>query len=319
MLDYSQIPVGMATSPTRKMKRKLLLLSLCTFTTFLCCLVFFSAVSCHPREKTISEYIDVHKLNDRVIVLTFGYDAVTAIETQKGIVVTDAGISSTITLEIRKRIESEFNRTDFIYLINTHSHPDHTGGNLIFSDAEIIGHLNCPIEMAKGSANPAKIKSRLLSIADEYKKELDTLPAGTKAWKEAYCQESRYRNACNDFLKGKAAVIPAFTFDDSLRLDLGDATLDLFYFGKAHSASDILIHIPELKLLFTGDLFFPGGRPSLQETYRNETKRWEQSFSWLVSRKRQTNTIIGGHGQIMTPEDLESFIEIMERKVKTQI
>ena len=277
-------------------------------------LLALSFISCKSPDNPFDKDIDVLKLSDKVVVVKFGYDAVTAIETQKGIVVIDAGISNTITSEIRKRIEHEFNRKDFIYLVNTHSHPDHTGGNAVFPDAEIVGHLNCKPEMQKGLKNPEKVKVRLLTIADEYKKELDTLPAGTKAWEEAYCQESRYRNAYNDFVNGRAAIVPGLTFGDSLRLDLGDATLDLFYFGKAHSGSDILIHVPELKLLFTGDLFFPGGRPSLQEIDSADMKRWEQSFRWLASRKGKISTVIGGHGQIMTPKDLESFIEIMQRK-----
>jgi glyoxylase-like metal-dependent hydrolase (beta-lactamase superfamily II) len=279
-------------------------------------LLALSFISCNSPDIPFDKYFGVLKLSDKVLVLTFGYDAVTAIETTEGIVVIDAGISKTITSEIRKRIEREFNRKDFIYLVNTHSHPDHTGGNRVFADVKIIGHLNCEPEMEKGLKNPEKVKVRLLKIADEYKKELDTMPAGTKAWKEAYCQECRYRNAYNDFANDKAAIVPAQTFGDSLRLDLGDATMDLFYFGKAHSGSDILIHVPELKMLFTGDLFFPRGRPSLQETDSDDTKRWEQSFRWLSSRKGKINTIIGGHGQIMTSNDLESFIEIMERKIK---
>jgi cyclase len=297
------------------MKSKLLPFCFCVLISCLSGVIVLNFISCHSPDDTIDKYIDMHKLNDRVVVVTFGYDAVTAIETPEGILVIDAGISNTITSKIRKRIEREFSRKDFVYLVNTHSHPDHTGGNAVFPDAEIVGHLNCKPEMQKGLKNPEKVKVRLLTIADEYKKELDTLPAGTKAWEEAYYQESRYRNAYNDFVNGRAAIVPGLTFGDSLRLDLGDATLDLFYFGKAHSGSDILIHVPELKLLFTGDLFFPGGRPSLQETDSADTKRWQQSFHWLASRKGKINTVIGGHGQVMTAEDLEAFIENMETKV----
>ncbi len=300
------------------MKKRLLPICLDVLTPCLFCVIVMSFISCDSPDDSIDKYIEVHKVSDRIIVVTYGYDAVTAIKTQKGIVVIDAGISNTITRKIRSRIESELNSKNFVYLVNTHSHPDHTGGNAVFADAEIIAHLNFPDEMKKSSGNPEKIRIRLLKIADEYKRERDTIPAGTKEWKEVFCQECRYRNAHDDFVKTRVTTRPSVTFTDSLHLSLGDITADLFYFGKAHSESDILIHIPELKLLFTGDLFFTGGRPSLQETGSIEIERWEQSFQWLANRKEKIHTIIGGHGQIMMQQDLDDFIEIMERKASKQ-
>src|SRR3954454_7513213 len=40
------------------------------------------------------------------------------------------------------------------HLINTHSHPDHTGGNRLFEGAEIVAHTLCREEMARPAPAP---------------------------------------------------------------------------------------------------------------------------------------------------------------------
>ena len=59
--------------------------------------------------------------------------------------------------------------------------------------------------------------------------------------------------------EGFKLIPPSKTFNDRMTLDLGDLTLKLYYFGRAHSGSDILIQVPEEELLLTGDLFLDIG------------------------------------------------------------
>src|SRR4030042_6446780 len=77
------------------------------------------------ESRKICSLIRVQKLNDRSILVNFGYDAVSAINTEQGIVVIDAGISTGLTSRYKKIIQKEFRRDDFIYVINTHGHQDH--------------------------------------------------------------------------------------------------------------------------------------------------------------------------------------------------
>ncbi|MBK6965519.1 MAG: hypothetical protein IPH20_16730 [Bacteroidales bacterium] len=41
--------------------------------------------------------------------------------------------------------------------MNTHGHPDHVGGNSVFSESVIIGHSNCSEEIAGQWKNPEKV------------------------------------------------------------------------------------------------------------------------------------------------------------------
>jgi glyoxylase-like metal-dependent hydrolase (beta-lactamase superfamily II) len=261
-------------------------------------------------DENIDGYIKATKIGDKVLLVGLGYDAVIAIASQKGIVVVDAGMSNSLTAKYCKIIETTFGRNDFLYLINTHSHQDHTGGNQIFSEATIIGHQNCPAEMAEYWKNREEIKGSLATTLKNRTNTLKKLKSGTDDWTEAFCRKAYSQYSYYDLEHDRIVTPPKLTFSDSLTLPIGDMTLNLFYFGPAHSRSDILVHIPELKLLLTGDLFSKGGYASLEkELLKVEPGLRERSAKWLLSRWNDIETVIGGHGQMMTQTDLKLFLE----------
>ena len=264
----------------------------------------------------IDKHITIKQINDKVIVLNMGYDAVTAINTDSGIVILDAGISGTLTTAYRKILATKFNSNHFKCLINTHAHSDHTGGNSAFRDIAIIAHQNCKQEMEQENVDPEKVTLRLKNIVATYTDELKTLKKGTKDWEETYCQMLRYQSAYNDKVTNPNIQYPTMYFADSLDFILGNFSFNLRYFGKAHSSSDILIYIPELKLLFTGDLFFPYGRLAFEKVGSQDNKQWEAALSWLTSIKQQVDVIVGGHGHIMRKDDLELFLNNVQKKMK---
>jgi hypothetical protein len=49
-------------------------------------------------------------------------------------------------------------------------------------------------------------------------------------------------------------VFPTKTFSDTMTLDMGNMTFELYYVGGTHTASDIFVLVPEEGLLFTGDM-----------------------------------------------------------------
>ena len=155
---------------------------------------YLSDYSDTMRIKT-DEFIQVVKLSERVIVVKIGYDAVTAIATQKGIVVIDAGISNSLTAKYREIIEKVFNRNDFAYLLITHSHWDNTGGNQVFKDAVIIGHKNCLNEMTEYWKDKEKIKSGLQKIISHYEKQLKNFDPEWQDSLEIEKQRIRYQAA----------------------------------------------------------------------------------------------------------------------------
>jgi glyoxylase-like metal-dependent hydrolase (beta-lactamase superfamily II) len=255
----------------------------------------------------IDSLIRTEKLNDKAIIIRFGGEAVTAINTQNGIVVIDAGISTGLTSRYRKLIEKEFQRNDFAYLIITHGHHDHYGGSSVFSDATIVAQENCVKAIAARWNDPDKVKSNLLKVINEYDKEMDTLKKGSTEWIDDYMLKTRFQCAYDDIMNNRPAEKPDMTFSDTLNIDMGDLTIHMTWFGKAHSDSDILIHVPKLKMLFTGDLFSKYGRPSIDDIKSLDDERCTKAIAWMEARMDKTDVIVGSHGQILSKEDLIAF------------
>lgn len=90
---------------------------------------------------------------DRVTIFipgSFAAPAPTAvITTGQGLVLIDTGLSPTLAEWTKKKIRQELGRDDVLYVINTHSHFDHTDGNQVYAGAEIIGHESVPAAMER--------------------------------------------------------------------------------------------------------------------------------------------------------------------------
>jgi len=286
------------------------------FTFFLIVFLFTLFNSCIAQEvhndakkDTLTDsLITVKAITENVLLITFGADAITAINTSKGIVVIDAGISTGLTVLYKKHIEVRYPDCKFAYVINTHAHHDHCRGNSVFEGACIVGHENGLLEIENQFKNSEKIAQYLKKIADEFEMKLKEFIPYSAEWLENYTQKIRYEYAFNDALN-KVPVTPTdLVFADSLTIAMGNVTFEMVYFGKCHSESDILIFSPELNILFSGDLFFRYGRIS-QNNNMMDKERWTNALDWLKIRKPYICTIIGGHGQLLGIEDLEAFMK----------
>ena len=73
---------------------------------------------------------------------------------------------------------------------------------------------------------------------------LDPESAEAKGIREAIAIDEL---TCADLLEGFVSTPPTETFDDHMSLDMGDLTLELIYYGAAHTDDNIVVHIPAEK------------------------------------------------------------------------
>lgn len=257
----------------------------------------------------IDSLIKLLDVNERTAIVKFGYDAITAIKTTEGIVIVDAGISTLLTSRYKRLIENKFHQKNFIYVINTHGHHDHIRGNSIFPCSQIIGHEKCIIDASDTGNDTDNLLIRIAGIARDYDQQLKHSRPDTKEWEESFTQKIRYSSACQDFRKKIPFKLPDITFSDSLNLRCGDITFEMIYFGKFHSNSDIIIFAPEIRTLFIGDLFSRYGRPNMSNSSISDADRWMQALRWMRKRTNNIDTIIDGHGQILSNDDIKLFTD----------
>ena len=145
------------------------------------------------------------------------------------------------------------------YVINTHLHQDHTGGNALMQagDAEVVASENARRIMA------------------------ETQSTG----------------------------LPNITLDDYMRLYLGDMPIDLHYFGRGHTDGDIVIHLPEERLVITGDLFAIWGPyvHLIHYAAGGSVRDWSRSLERAL--KLDFDTVIPGHSGVTDRAMMEGYLE----------
>jgi glyoxylase-like metal-dependent hydrolase (beta-lactamase superfamily II) len=251
--------------------------------------------------------IKIRKLSDRVLVLTevspFTNNIV-AISSKKGLVVVDTSGSITTAAAVREIIEKTFKRKDFAYVINTHHHWDHAFGNQVFADVKRVGHERCIEALKPGAFNIERNIAFMKRGMNANKEKLNGLdPESDEAKKLQNRVNFTSRNIKT--LEQLVPHAPDIAFKNHLTLDLGDMTVKLVYFGRAHSGGDILIHVPEEGILMTGDLFLDiNWLPLFAGQTELDVPMWIEALHLVLDGKSPVKHVIPGHKDLWTREKL---------------
>ena len=92
--------------------------------------------------------------------------------------------------------------------------------------------------------------------------------------------------------EGTRVVMPDETFSDKKVIELGGERIELLYLGPAHSPGDIVVWLPEKKLVISGDMAFHQRMLPLFE--HTDTKAWIET--WDKFEALGAEVVIPGHG-----------------------
>lgn len=262
------------------------------------------------------EFVRIEKLSDRVIIgywLGTGRMNIVAIKSQKGLAVIDTAMSPRIMAPVKERLEKELGRNDWKYVINTHAHMHHAGGNCLFKDVVIIGHDNLPADMQwlidKQVDETWKRKS-LDGNAATIRNLQAVLPQakGSRLQRRMIEGEIKFFELnTQDVEEGFEIVKPTVMFSDRYTLDLGDLRLEMVYFGKGHSMSDILIYIPQEGVLVTGAIVYLRGHlPGITERAElKDVQRYIDVLNSFLEEGLKVDRVITSHSPVLTRNDLK--------------
>ncbi len=258
------------------------------------------------------EFITIERLSPRVILAYWpGIDRrcnLTAIQSEKGLVIIDTEASPRVMAPIKAKIEQAFHRTDWAYVINTHAHDNHCSGNSLFKGATIIGHDNLAADMQWLIDRQAMPERKRQSI-DQFTTIIRDLHAALPRYaaNPGYTRLIRsdlvfYGLFVQDLQEGYEVVKPTLTFPDKHTLDLGDLTLELTFFGKGHSNSDILIYVPQERILVTGAIAYQQYRvPEIgEESHLEDVHRFIAVLDGLLADNVKIDHVIPGHSVRLT-------------------
>lgn len=266
--------------------------------------------------------LDVVRLSPRVAVVYGGPwdNGIVAVATQKGIVVVDAPFSKSLSAAFRAAIRAELGRSDFAYLVNTHEHVCHVGGNAAYADVPIVGHESLLVEMRAMAADAGRaeevagIGDRELAKVREYLRKADPKKLEGPEWS---LYEKVWRGIQADVRKDPSLVLPTITFDRELTLRLGDVTVRLDYYGHSHGAADTVVRVPEENLVLTAGIFYPAKVPALADVTEKATPgeidNWFVVMKGLLEEANDETKFLASHSRVvMKKEKYRGYVAYLE-------
>ena len=101
---------------------------------------------------------------------------------------------------------------------------------------------------------------------------------------------------------------PTTTFDKKMSLFLGKRRVDLYFLGRAHTAGDVVIHVPDSNVLFTGDIVEYKSACYCGDAHLQD---WPQTLENIA--KFQAVSLVPGRGDALTdPRQIDDAIELTE-------
>jgi cyclase len=179
-------------------------------------------------------------------------------------------------------------------VVNTHANGDHCYGNALLASADIVASEACAAEMA--ALPPAALAGLMRAAPDMGEPGAFLL------------------DIFGDYdFEGIELAPPNRTFTGELELAIGDRAVHLIEVGPAHTDGDVIVHVPDAGVVFTGDILFHGGHPIV---WAGPIANWIAACDRLLALDGVT-TVVPGHGPVTTLEavaHLKGYFEHVARE-----
>ena len=198
-------------------------------------------------------------------------------------------------------------------VVNTHFHYDHAHGNQVFPDARIIGHTFTRQKMAATPLEEKTFQDYLAGTNGRVEELRAAVAAATE--EERQGAETRLAQA-EAYLATIAEVSPLppnVALEERITLYRGEREIQLVFCGRAHTGGDVVVYLPNERLVFTGDMML-AGISWLGDGYVDE---WPAALENL--KALEFDLMLPGHGDKFTDRALIGHVQDFYRELWAQV
>ena len=158
------------------------------------------------------------------------------------------------------------------FIINTHYHGDHTGGNEIFGrTGTIIAQDNVRKRLESGSTVPGRM----------------TTPPAPKT------------------------ALPIVTFNDTATVHVNGEDIRAVHFPHGHTDGDAVIYFTQSNVVHMGDDFFNGHFPFIDTANGGSVKGMLANVEKIIATLPADVKVIPGHGELSDKAGLQRFADML--------
>lgn len=184
--------------------------------------------------------------------------------------------------KINKALD-KLSKAKIAYVLNTHWHFDHTGGNGVFGrEGRIVAHR--------------EVRTRLAAGAD--------------------------MGAFGVIPPAKKEALPVITYDSGMSIYFNGEEIRLTHLPSGHTDGDTLVHFTGSNVLHMGDHFFVDTFPFIDLRSGGSVEGYLRNVEKVLQTLPQGAKIIPGHGPLAGREELERFVATIRESVslvRTQV
>jgi cyclase len=199
----------------------------------------------------------------------------------------------TMTPKLRAAL-AQLSKQPVRFVINTHWHGDHSGGNTSFGQAGavILAHDNVRQRLSAAELVDQAKQLEPTKPGDEAKPAADQVKPGATR---------------------PGAGLPVVTFSEDVTLHLNGDTVHAFHVPPAHTDGDVVVHFTSANVVHTGDLFVSRGYPFVDLGSGGNFEGFIHAADVILAVTNASTRIIPGHGPVVGRAELQAWRGVLDQ------